>query len=103
MTPPPVHMAVAGFAVPALFPRYHGLNEEERRLPHGTKLTYGVTDRERFSYRGGYMDCIRGVDFLASRPEVDPEAMIVYPERAHTGDTDFHQLALAWMKRYLAV
>jgi hypothetical protein len=29
--------------------------------------------------------------------------MIVYPERGHRGDTDFHQHALAWMKRYLAV
>ena len=31
------------------------------------------------------------------------KAMIVYPERAHTGDTDFFQHALAWMQRYLAV
>src|SRR6266542_2070711 len=73
MTPTPSYMATAGFAVLALFPRYQGQTEEERRLPHGTKLTYYVTDRERFYYRGAYMDCVRGVDFLASRPEVDPE------------------------------
>ena len=215
MTPPPTYMAMAGFAVLALYPRFHGLTEGERRLPHGTKLTYYVTDRERFFYRGAYMDCVRGVDFLASQPEIDPErlgawgtsqaggltlataaldariaaaaadlpflcnypvaidveagpygelqryardhpdqraqmletlaffdplsladeitcptlisvglqdktcppatiqpvferiralkSMIVYPERGHRGDTDFHQHALAWVKRYLAV
>jgi cephalosporin-C deacetylase len=215
MTPPPATMALAGFAVLALFPRFHGRNEAERRLSQGTKLTYYVTDREQFFYRGAYMDCVRGVDFLASRPEVDPErigawgasqaggltlvtaaldpriaaatadlpflcnypvavdvdvgpygelyrfardhprqraqmletlaffdplgladeiacptlisvglrdrtcppatiqpvferirslkSMIVYPERSHRGDTDFHQHALAWMRRYLAV
>jgi cephalosporin-C deacetylase len=215
MTPPPVHMAMAGFAVLALFPRYQGPTEDERRLPHGTKLTYHIADPERFSYRGAYMDCVRGVDFLAGRPEVDPErigmwgtsqgggltlataaldgriaaaaadlpflcnypvaidvargpygelyryvrehpdqrapmletlayfdpvslageiacptiisigardevcppatiqpvfnriralkSLIVYPERAHAGDTDFFQHALAWLKRYLAV
>lgn len=34
-------------------------------------MTYHVTDKERFYYRGGYMDCLRGLDFLAARPEVD--------------------------------
>jgi cephalosporin-C deacetylase len=198
----------------ALFPRFHGRSEEERRLPYGTKLIYGLEDRERYFYRGAYMDCVRGVDFLASRDEVDPErigmwgtsqgggltlattaldgriaaaaadlpflcnypmaidvesgpygelyryaqehrerreqiletlqyfdplnlvdeigcptlvsvglrdttcppatiypvferigsmkSLIVYPERGHRGDTDFHQHALGWMKRYLA-
>ncbi|MBM3222793.1 MAG: acetylxylan esterase, partial [Candidatus Tectomicrobia bacterium] len=40
-------------------------------LEHSTKLTYHVTDKERFYYRGAYMDCVRGLDFLASRPEID--------------------------------
>ena len=215
MTPPPTYMAMAGCAVLALFPRFHGLSAAERQLPHGTKLTYCVTDRDKFFYRGAYMDCVRGVDFLAGQPDVDPErigmwgtsqgggltlataaldprigaavadlpflcnypvaidiadgtygelyryarehpnerarmletlaffdplslvdeigcptlvssgvldrtcppatiepvferiralkSMIVYPTRSHTGDTDFHQHALAWVRRYLAV
>jgi cephalosporin-C deacetylase len=36
-------------------------------------LTYGIEDRETYSYRGLISDCSRGVDFLLSRPEIDPE------------------------------
>ena len=34
-------------------------------------LTQGIEDRETYSYRGVISDCIRGLDFLLSRPEVD--------------------------------
>ena len=40
-------------------------------MESGTKLTYQIEDREKYYYRGAYMDCLRGVDFLCSRPEVD--------------------------------
>ena len=36
-------------------------------------LTHGVEHRDTYSYRGVISDCVRGVDFLLSRPEVDPE------------------------------
>jgi cephalosporin-C deacetylase len=36
-------------------------------------LTHGIEDREKYSYRGLISDCSRGVDFLLSRPEIDPE------------------------------
>ncbi len=36
-------------------------------------LTHGVESRDTYSYRGVISDCVRGVDFLLSRPEVDPE------------------------------
>ena len=36
-------------------------------------LTSGVESRETYSYRGVISDCSRGVDFLLSRPEIDPE------------------------------
>ena len=70
--PIPTHLAVSGFAVLTLYPRGQGESRQEWELEHGTKLTYHVTDKERFYYRGGYMDCVRGLDFLASRPEIDP-------------------------------
>jgi cephalosporin-C deacetylase-like acetyl esterase len=69
--PIPVHLVMSGFAVLTLYPRGQGESLLEWTLEHSTKLTYYVTDKERFYYRGGYMDCIRGLDFLASRPEVD--------------------------------
>ncbi len=35
-------------------------------------LTHGIEDRETYGYQGVIADCVRGVDFLLSRPEVDP-------------------------------
>ena len=32
---------------------------------------YNITDAEHYYYRLAYMDCLRGVQFLFSRPEVD--------------------------------
>ena len=40
-------------------------------------LTSGVDSRETYSYRGVISDCSRGVDFLLSRPEIDPERIFV--------------------------
>ena len=34
-------------------------------------LTYGIESRDTYSYKGVISDCVRGVDFLLSRPEVD--------------------------------
>ena len=34
-------------------------------------LTDGIESRETYSYKGVVADCLRGVDFLLSRPEVD--------------------------------
>ena len=34
-------------------------------------LTHGIENRETYGYRGVISDCVRGVDFLLSRPEVD--------------------------------
>ena len=68
----PYYVAMQGFAVLTLFPRAQGESIAEWNLPAGaTKLTYNITDRETYYYRAAYMDCVRGVDFLAARPEVD--------------------------------
>ena len=68
----PYHVVMHGFAVLTLFPRAQGESIPEWDLPDGTtKLTYNVTDKEAYYYRAGYMDCVRGVDFLAEREDVD--------------------------------
>ncbi len=69
----PTHLAQQGYAVLTLFPRAQGESLAEWDLEAGTKLTYNLTDRDRYYYRGGYADCVRGIDFLVSREEVDPE------------------------------
>ena len=73
--PIPTHLVQAGFAVLTLFPRAQGESQREGELEHDTKLTYHITDRAKYYYRGAYMDCLRGLDFLSSRPEVDPQRL----------------------------
>ena len=68
----PYHVVMHGFAVLTLYPRAQGESVPEWDLPEGSnKLTYNVTDRDSYYYRAGYMDCVRGVDFLTERDEVD--------------------------------
>jgi cephalosporin-C deacetylase len=35
-------------------------------------LTHGIESPDTYGYKGVISDCVRGVDFLLSRPEVDP-------------------------------
>lgn len=69
----PGYLALSGFAVLTLYPRAQGESLHEWQLEHSTKLTYNVTDKDNYYYRGGYMDCLRGLDFLSSQPQVDPD------------------------------
>lgn len=94
----PALAVLAGFAVLTLYPRAQGESKKEWDLPHGTKLTYHPTDRERFYYRAGYMDCVRGIDFLAARPEVDPDRIGMWSRSQGGGFT----LATASLDRRLA-
>jgi cephalosporin-C deacetylase len=41
-------------------------------------LTHGIESRDTYGYKGVIADCVRGVDFLLSRPEVDPEAIFAF-------------------------
>ena len=36
-------------------------------------LTHGIESRDTYGYKGVISDCVRGVDFLLSRPEIDAE------------------------------
>lgn len=71
--PIPVHLVQQGYAVLTLYPRGQGESRAEWELEEATKLTYHLTDRDRYYYRGGYADCIKGIDFLTSREEIDGE------------------------------
>jgi len=97
--PIPTHLAMEGFAVLTLFPRGQGESRKEWELEHSTKLTYYVTDKEKYYYRGAYMDCLRGLDFLASRPEVDPARLGMWSRSQGGGFT----LATAALDRRLRV
>ena len=68
----PLHLVRYGYATLTLYPRGQGESREEWTIPEGsTALTYQLEDKETYYYRGGFMDCIRGLDFLFGRPEIN--------------------------------
>lgn len=38
----------------------------------------GLDDKDTYYYRGAYLDCVRAVDYLASREDVDPDRIAVW-------------------------
>ncbi len=59
-----------GYITLSMNPRGHGASNEYWPLP-GDHQYYRVEDPKEYYYHGAYLDCIRGLDFLFSRPEVD--------------------------------
>jgi cephalosporin-C deacetylase-like acetyl esterase len=51
--------------------RGHGNSKDDVDPGFPGYILYNLQDKEKYIYRGAYMDCVRGVDFLCSRPEVD--------------------------------
>ena len=76
--PLPLHLVQYGYATLSRYPRGQGESLNEWEIEYGTRLVYNVTDKERYYYRGGYMDCVRGLDFLDSRPEIDASRIGVW-------------------------
>lgn len=64
-------------AVLVLNVRGHGNSRDDVNPGFPGYLQYKLKDRERYIYRGAYMDCVRAVDFLCSRPEVDARFIVV--------------------------
>ncbi|NQV32163.1 MAG: acetylxylan esterase, partial [Phycisphaeraceae bacterium] len=57
----------------ALNPRGHG-NSKDDLDPKGEEymfIGFDAAHPENYIYAGAYMDCVRAVDFLVSRPEID--------------------------------
>ena len=57
--------------------RGHGNSKDDINPGFPGYLQYFLNDKELYIYRGAYMDCVRGVDFLFSRPEVDTTRVAV--------------------------
>ena len=66
---------ITDMAVLSLNIRGHGNSTEDEPAyawwGPGDYLLRGLDDPQKFFYRGAIMDCLRGVDFVTSRPEVD--------------------------------
>jgi cephalosporin-C deacetylase-like acetyl esterase len=57
--------------------RGHGNSKDDVNPGFPGYLLYHLEDKEKYIYRGAYMDCVRAVDFLCSRPEVDVSRIAV--------------------------
>ncbi len=58
--------------------RGHGISRDVINPGFPGFLQYGVDSKENYIYRGVYMDCIRSLDFICSRKEVDTSRIAVY-------------------------
>ena len=70
---PPItkEWARRGYATLSVAPRGKLRSKTQFDPGYPGLLTYGIVDRNTYSYRGFYVDAWRGVDFLLSRDEVD--------------------------------
>lgn len=64
-----------GFAYFVLSIRGQALNKPTNRF--GTWITYGLDKKEDYYYRGAFMDVVRALDFVCSRPEIDSDKIAV--------------------------
>ncbi len=75
----PKHGVPIDFAVFSLNVRGHGNSKEY--LDVGTDyhriISHGLESRETYIYRGAIADCIRALDFLDTRPEIDQQKIAV--------------------------
>lgn len=69
---PPMDRTPDGLITLSINPRSHGPSREFWKAP-GTHLAWNIEDPENQYYKYAFMDCIRGLDFVASRAEVDVE------------------------------
>ncbi|HJO82986.1 MAG: acetylxylan esterase [SAR202 cluster bacterium] len=70
---PPItkEWARRGYATLSVAPRGKLRSNRQFNPGYPGLLTYGIVDRNAYSYRGFYVDAWRGIDFLLSRDEVD--------------------------------
>lgn len=57
--------------------RGHGNSRDDVNPGFPGYILTSLADKEKYIYRGAYMDCVRGIDFLCSRPEVDATRIAV--------------------------
>lgn len=67
---PPIDRTDKGFITLSLNPKNHGPSKDFFKTPVDHHL-WNIDIAEDYYYRAAFMDCVRGVDFLVSRPEVD--------------------------------
>ena len=65
-------MAILSFNI-----RGHGNSQQDVPGQPADFWIRGLDDKQQYYYRGAYMDCLRAVDFLATRSEIDPTRIAI--------------------------
>lgn len=78
--------------------RGQGLQESSNS--YGNWIAYRLDDKDNYYYRGAFMDVIRAIDFVSSRPEVNPA--YIFAEGGSQGGA-FSLAAAALDKRLCAI
>ena len=60
-----------GYIVLQVYPRSQGESPDLWKIDGPNKLTWHIAHPEGYYYQGAYVDIIRGIDYLVSRPDVD--------------------------------
>jgi cephalosporin-C deacetylase len=63
-----------GFASFVLSVRGQGI--QKATSTYGDWIIWGLDSKENYYYRGAFMDVVRSIDFLSSRPEVDADKIV---------------------------
>lgn len=66
----------SGYIILGVYPRGQGESAELWQVEKGAHhawVNHGKHSPEGFFYQGAYMDLVRGVDYLLTRPDVDPD------------------------------
>lgn len=87
-----------GYAEFVLSTRGQGLQEENNQ--YGDWITYNLDSINDYYYRGAFMDLVRAVDFIASRPEVNTD--YIFAEGGSQGGA-FSLAAAALDHRFCAI
>jgi cephalosporin-C deacetylase len=59
-------------------PRGHGNSQQDISGQPNNFWIRGLDNAETYYYRGSYLDCIRAVDFIAARPDVDQDKIAIW-------------------------
>ena len=86
----PVIVAYMGYGASPYFPdatamtdfcefvlSVRGQGIQKTKNIYGDWITYGLKDKYDYYYRGAYMDLVRAIDFVCSRPEVNNQKIAV--------------------------
>jgi len=66
------------FAVLSFNIRGHGNSKKDVNPGFPGFFSTDINDKYKYIYRGAYMDCVRAIDFICTRPEVDTSRIAVY-------------------------